>query len=128
MSDASRRGRLNRSRGNAFEREVAHKFGGKRVGQYGGPDDVATDRFNIQAKCGQMFSEKYWRWLQAVPVKAGYIPLLVVGDAPGAGHKRRVFVVIEEHDFLELVGGNDAITTEEEANDIRPGGRMGKDI
>jgi hypothetical protein len=118
MSDASRRGRLNRSRGNAFEREVAHKFGGKRVGQYGGPDDVATDRFSIQAKCGQMFSEKYWRWLQAVPVKAGHIPLLVVGDAPGAGHKRRVFVVIEEHDFLELVGGNDAVTAEEKADDI----------
>lgn len=117
MSDASRRGRLNRSRGNAFEREVAHKFGGKRVGQYGGPEDVAAGQFNIQAKCGQMFSEKYWRWLQAVPRKADQVPLLVVGDAPGSGSKRRVFVVIEEHDFLELIGGSDA-KAEEKADDL----------
>ena len=117
MSDAARRGRLNRSRGNAFEREVAHKFGGKRVGQYGGPEDVSAGQFNIQARCGQMFSEKYWRWLQAVPRKAGQVPLLVVGDAPGSGSKRRVFVVIEEHDFLDLVGGQDA-KAEEEADNV----------
>lgn len=108
MSDASRRGRLNRSRGNAFEREVAHKFGGRRVGQYGGPEDVAAGKFNIQAKCGQMFSEKFWRWLSAIPRKADQVPLLVVGDAPGSGAKRRVVVIIEEHDFLELIGGDDA--------------------
>jgi len=116
VSDAARRGRLNRSRGNAFEREVAHKFGGKRVGQYGGPEDVSAGQFNIQAKCGQMFSEKYWRWLQAIPRKADQVPLLVVGDAPGSGSKRRVFVVIEEHDFLELVGGPDAKAKEEADN------------
>jgi hypothetical protein len=117
MSDAARRGRLNRSRGNAFERETAKKFGGKRVGQYGGPEDVTAGQFNIQAKCGQMFSEKFWRWLQAVPRKADQIPLLVVGDAPGSGAKRRVVVIIEESDFLELVGGEDYgtdVATEEE--------------
>jgi hypothetical protein len=113
VSDASRRGRLNRSRGNAFEREVAKKFGGKRVGQYGGPEDVAAGQFNIQAKCGQMFSEKYWRWLQAVPRKADQVPLLVVGDAPGSGAKRRVVVIIEETDFLDMIGGDNAETTEE---------------
>ena len=113
MSDASRRGRLNRSRGNAFEREIAKKFGGKRVGQYGGPEDVAAGKFNIQAKCGQMFSEKYWRWLQAVPVKADQVPLLIVGDAPGSGAKRRVVVIIEETDFLNLIGGSNAEATEE---------------
>jgi hypothetical protein len=113
MSDAARRGRLNRSRGNAFEREVAHKFGGKRVGQYGGPEDVAAGQFNIQAKCGQMFSEKYWRWLAAIPRKADQVPLLVVGDAPGSGAKRRVVVIIEESDFLDLVGGSDAEATQE---------------
>ena len=113
MSDASRRGRLNRSRGNAFEREVAKSFGGKRVGQYGGPEDVAAGQFNIQAKCGQMFSEKYWRWLQAVPRKADQIPLLVVSDAPGSGVKRRVVVIIEESDFLDLIGGDNAEATKE---------------
>jgi len=116
VSDASRRGRLNRSRGNSFEREVAHKFGGKRVGQYGGPEDVTAGQFNIQAKCGQMFSEKYWRWLQAIPRKADQVALLVVGDAPGSGGKRRVVVVIEEQDFLDLVGGSDAKTKEEADN------------
>lgn len=113
MSDAARRGRLNRSRGNAFEREVARKFGGRRVGQYGGPEDVAAGQFNIQAKCGQMFSEKYWRWLAAIPRKADQVPLLVVGDAPGSGAKRRVVVIIEESDFLDLVGGSDAEATKE---------------
>jgi hypothetical protein len=64
-----------------------------------------------------MFSEKYWRWLQAVPRKADQVPLLVVGDAPGSGSKRRVFIVIEEHDFLELVGGLNA-EAEEKADDV----------
>jgi hypothetical protein len=60
-----------------------------------------------------MFSEKYWRWLQAVPRKADQIPLLVVSDAPGSGARRRVVVIIEESDFLDLIGGDNAEGTKE---------------
>ena len=38
----SRRGKNARNRGNAFEREVAAKLNGRRIGWAGGPTDVAT--------------------------------------------------------------------------------------
>ncbi len=56
------------------------------------------------AKCGRAFSERYWRWLSAIPRTGDRIPVLVVGDAPGPGHRRRAFVVIELGDWRDLHG------------------------
>lgn len=102
--DRSRRGSNNRSRGNAVEREVAKKLGLRRVGQYGGKDDVAGDLFAAQVKSGGSFSERYWNWLKAVPVNSGQTALLVVTDAPGPGHKRRAVVVLDLEDWRDLHG------------------------
>ena len=101
---ASRRGRLNSSRGNAIEREVGKALGLRRVGQYGGPEDLSNELFAAQVKSGGAFSERYWQWLKAVPVTAAQTPLLVVTDAPGPGHKRRAIVVIDLDDWKELHG------------------------
>jgi hypothetical protein len=99
-----RRGRNNRSRGNAIERAVGKELGMRRVGQYGGPDDLSGSMFAAQVKSGGSFSERYWAWLKAVPVTADQTPILVVADAPGPGHKRRAMVILELSDWRALHG------------------------
>jgi hypothetical protein len=101
----SRRGKNNRARGNAIEREVGKQLGLRRVGQFGGPDDLSSSMFAAQVKSGGAFSERYWSWLKAVPTNAGQTPLLVVTDAPGPGRKRRAIVVIAIEDWRALHGG-----------------------
>jgi hypothetical protein len=101
---ATRRGKNNRSRGNAIERAVGKELGLRRVGQYGGPDDLSGLAFAAQVKSGGAFSERYWSWLKAVPVTANQTPILVVTDAPGPGHKRRALVVLELSDWRALHG------------------------
>lgn len=102
----SRRGKNNRTRGNAIEREVGKALGLKRVGQFGGATDLgeAADPFAVQVKSGGMFSERYWNELRRLPVAAGQTALLVVTDAPGPGHKRRSMVVLELADWIDLHG------------------------
>jgi hypothetical protein len=100
-TDRSRRGRANRRRGNDWERSLAAELGGRRVGQYGDPADVLTPLLAVQAKCGRAFSERYWGWLSAIPRTGDRVPVLIVGDAPGPGHRRRAFVVIELGDFRD---------------------------
>jgi hypothetical protein len=100
----ARRGKNNRNRGNAIEREVGKALGLRRVGQYGGPDDLTGELFAVQVKSGGSFSERYWSWLKAVPANAGQTPLLVVTDAPGAGHRRRALVVLELDEWIALHG------------------------
>jgi hypothetical protein len=100
----SRRGRTNRARGNAIEREIGHRLGLRRVGQYGGPDDLSGDLFAAQVKSGGSFPERLWTWLKAVPVTANQTPLLVVTDAPGPGHRRRAVVVLDLDAWIDLHG------------------------
>ena len=101
---ASRRGRLNKNRGNAIEREVGKRLGLKRVGQFGGPDDLSGELFAAQVKSGGYFSERQWAWLKAVPVKAGQTALLVITDTPGPGKRRRAVVMVDIDDWIALHG------------------------
>ena len=100
----AKRGRTSRQRGNAFEREVAKKLGGERVGQYGGPEDVRLDWANVQCKVGGAFPERIWSWLNALP-RDHRLRAVVIGDAPGAGKKRREVIVMDLDDFSEWFGG-----------------------
>lgn len=103
---AARRGKNNRARGNAIEREVGKSLGLRRVGQFGGPTDLGEtgDMFAVQVKSGGSFSERFWQWLKAVPVAADQTAILVVTDAPGPGHKRRAVVVVDLTDWVLLHG------------------------
>jgi hypothetical protein len=104
---AVRRGRTNRARGNSIEREVGKQLGLKRVGQFGGATDlgVSADPFAVSVKSGSgYFSNRYWDQLKRQPVAAGQTALLVVTDAPGAGHRRRAVVVLDLADWLALHG------------------------
>jgi hypothetical protein len=100
----ARRGRNNRARGNAIEREIAAKLGLRRVGQYGGADDIRGLAFAGQVKSGTAYPEKFHRWLKAVPVNAGETAILVVTDAPGPGHQRRALVILDLSDWTALHG------------------------
>jgi hypothetical protein len=100
----ARRGRNNRARGNAIERAVAHDLGLRRVGQYGGPEDIAGLAFVGQVKSGKSFPERLWSWLHQVPVAADQTRILIVTDAPGPGHPRRALVVLELADWKALHG------------------------
>ena len=108
--ETSRRGKNNRNRGNAIEREVAKRLGLKRVGQYGGADDAKSDWLVVQVKSGSAFSERIWGWLKAIPVDATQLAAVVLTDAPGPGHRRRAVVVIDMEDWIAMHGpsGDDA--------------------
>jgi hypothetical protein len=105
-ADRIRRGRTNRSRGNAIERDVAKQLGLRRVGQFGGPEDAGThtDPFIVQVKSGKSFPERLYRWLKALPSNANQTPIVVVTDAPGPGHRRRALVVLTLEDWVQLHG------------------------
>jgi hypothetical protein len=101
----ARRGRTARARGNAFEVEVAHKLGGRRVGQYGDKVDVRVDGWlAIQCKNGAAYPERLDGWLRSIPVEAGVLRAVVLGDAPGPGRKRRTLIVLDLDDFADWYG------------------------
>ena len=100
----SRRGRQARNRGNAFEREVAKRLGARRVGQYGGSDDVSADWVSVQCKVGGYYPERIDGWLRALPANAGQLRAVVLGDAPGPGRRRRSLIVIDLDDFVAWFG------------------------
>ena len=101
----SRKGANARQRGHAFERFVAAKLGGKRVGHFGGKADATGGEgewLQVQCKVGGSFSERQWDWLQSVPVKADQMRALVIGDSPGAGGgRRRAVIVLDLDDFAD---------------------------
>ena len=101
----AKRGKRARNKGNSFEREVAEKIGGVRVGQYGGKTDVQSDWIAIQCKVGNgSYSESSDGWLRSVLGNASQISALVVGDAPGPGTKRRTMVILDFEAFVDLLG------------------------
>ena len=104
--ERQRRGRTNRARGNAIEREVCRRLGIRRVGMYGGPDDGggAEDWMTVQVKSGGAYPERIDGWLRALPSRAGQLRAVVVTDAPGPGHPRRALVVVELDDFVSWFG------------------------
>ena len=103
---ASRRGRTSLRAGKDAERAIAKAYGGSRVGQYGGPDDVLVgDLFVVQSKAGGWFSERVWAELAKLPRSGGRIPTLIVSDRPGPGHRTRRYVVRLMSDDLDLHGG-----------------------
>lgn len=105
---ASRRGRLNRQRGNAQERDWCHRLAMKRVGHYGGPEDgIATNGMFVgQAK--SFATGRFPTWmaneLAKLPRSEGRIPILGILETPGPArdHRPRRLVVMDEADFIAL--------------------------
>lgn len=103
--ERSRRGRAARNRGNGYEREVAAKLGGRRVGQYGDKVDVDVPGYlRAQCKNGGSYPERIDRWLRAIPVEAGVLRAVVLGDAPGPGNRRRSVIVFDLDEWASWHG------------------------
>jgi hypothetical protein len=100
----SRRGKSARSRGNAYERELAKKLGGKRTGMFGGPDDVTTSLFTCQVKVRKAFPSWMTDEIDKLTRTATTTPILVVANSPGPGYKRRAIVVVDLADWVDLHG------------------------
>ena len=103
-AERSSRGKRARQRGNSFEREVAARLNGKRTGMFGGKNDVEAGYFVIQCKVGLSYPERLDKWLRELNPKADQLAVLVVGDSPGAGTRRRALAVIDFDDFVQWYG------------------------
>ena len=103
-AERSSRGKRARQRGNSFEREVAARLNGKRTGMYGGKNDVEAGYFVIQCKVGLSYPERLDKWLRELNPKADQLAVLVVGDSPGAGKRRRALAIIDFDDFVQHYG------------------------
>ena len=106
-AERSSRGKRARQRGNSFEREVAARLNGKRTGMFGGKNDVEAGYFVIQCKVGLSYPERLDKWLRELNPKADQLAVLVVGDSPGAGKRRRALAVIDFDDFVQHYGKED---------------------
>jgi hypothetical protein len=98
----SRRGKNARNRGNAYEREVAARLNGTRVGWAGGPTDVSTGVYDIQCKVGGSYPERIDGWLRKVPFRYEKLRGVVLGDSPGPGTKRRSLIVFDLEEFADF--------------------------
>jgi len=100
----SRRGRTNRQRGNAQEREWCKRLGLTRVGHHGGIEDGRNEMFVGQSK--SLATGRFPRWmsdeLDKLPRDQARIPILGVLETPGIGHKPRRLVVLDEADWIAL--------------------------
>lgn len=93
--------------GKDAERAIAALYGGRRVGQAGGPEDVLIgDLFVVQSKVrgGSAFPGWMWDELAKLPRSGGRVPTLIVSDRPGPGHRTRRLVVRTIEDDLDLHG------------------------
>jgi hypothetical protein len=110
-----KRGHSSRRRGHDWERSLAKRLGGSRVGQYGGATDVVgwDGHLIVQAKVGGSFSERYWGWLTNLNPKADQLRALIVADSPGPGGRRRAMVVMVLEEFEEWHGRIEPAAEEE---------------
>lgn len=100
-----KRGRSSLRAGKDAERAIAKVYGGRRTGQYGGPDDVVVgDLFIVQSKAGRgWFREAVWDELRKLS-GSQRVPTLIISDRPGPGRKTRRYVIRTLEDDVALHG------------------------
>lgn len=94
------RNRANGKRGKAIQRQRITALGGQNLpGNKQNHDGIGT-AFSYESKSGPSnFSERYWRWLKAIPVTADQTQVLIVTSADGRGRKARSYVVLDFDDW-----------------------------
>lgn len=102
---ASLRGKRSQRRGKRIQRQRIVALGGENIGgSVPGLDGIGLG-FRFESKSGAAFSERYWRWLRAIPATANDTRVLIVSSADGPGRKARAYVVVEFDDWRALHGG-----------------------
>ncbi len=109
----SRRGRTNRNRGNAIEREWCHRMGFRRVGHYGEAADGIADDGMFAGQCKSLATSRFPGWMsdeldKLRAAKPERTPVLGVIEAPGPGRRARRLVVVDEADWIGLHVGERA--------------------
>lgn len=105
---ASLRGKRAQRRGKTIQRQRIRALGGENIGgSVPGLDGIGLG-FRYESKSGAAFSERYWRWLRAIPATVNDTRVLIVTEAPGPGRKARSMVVLEFDDWRQLHGESDA--------------------
>jgi len=103
----SRRGRNSHKRGNAKERAWCLRLGLDHIGQFKGTADGMNAMFVGQCKTRQTGSFPGWMAEELdrlANLRTGKTPILGVVEAPGAGHRERRLVVVDEADWIDLHG------------------------
>jgi hypothetical protein len=100
-----KRGRSSLRAGKDAERAIAKVYGGRRTGQFGGPDDVVVgELFVVQSKAGRgWFREAVWDELRKLS-GSQRVPTLIISDRPGPGRKTRRYVIRTLEDDVALHG------------------------
>jgi len=99
-----RRGRNNRKRGQRIQRERIEGLGDRNLAGNNPNLDGIGELFAYEHKSGGAFPQRFWRWLKDIPHTSAQVPVLIVTDAPGPGHKARSVVVVDWDDWLDLHG------------------------
>jgi len=102
----SRRGRLNRKRGNAIELWACKLLGIRRVGQYGGLEDGggSEDHLVIQVKSGGAFQQSLLAKIRSVPARSDQLRAWVTVSTPGAGRPREGVISFDLAEFAAWYG------------------------
>lgn len=102
----ARRGRTNRSRGNAIERFVCSLLGIKRVGQYGGLEDGGSseDHLVVQVKSGGAHQASLQARIKTIPARSDQLRGWVTVSTPGAGHRREGVISFDLAEFAAWYG------------------------
>lgn len=106
--EKARAGRNARERGKSIERKEM-RLAGKHTGNANKADDGQSSdgMFSFQAKSKVTSLFPGWMQLELDKLRTahpGKVPVLVIIEAPGAGHKPRKLAVIEWSDWLGLHG------------------------
>lgn len=110
---AQRRGRLNRSRGNAIERWVCHRLGIKRVGMFGNKTDGGDrdDWIAVQVKSGQSFPTRIQNLLESIQTRGGQLRAVVHVTAAGSGSAKKALITMSLEEFLEWHGSSQSVSS-----------------
>ncbi len=101
----SARGKSNARTGKDYERQLAQRLGGRKVGHFGAATDVTTSLFNVQSKVRKAWPAWMHDELQKLPRTGGRTPVLVVAEGkPMPGTKRRALVIVQLEDWVALHG------------------------
>lgn len=106
--ERARRGKNNRSRGNAIERYVCRLLGIRRVGQFGGLADGGeyADHLVIQVKSGGAFQTALLSKIHTIPVRSDQLRAWVTVETPGSdsGRRRSGVISFDLHEFADWYG------------------------